>query len=121
LAAAHYGLLSHGVLNAWFPVFNIELSRYSPGMILWVKLAQAAQERGIRRVDLGRGDQRYKTALMSGAVQVYQGSVATTTTGQLLRGAYVHVRSWARRSRIREPLRRMAQPLFNIHQKLTLR
>jgi CelD/BcsL family acetyltransferase involved in cellulose biosynthesis len=75
LAAVHLGMRCGDVLHAWFPAFETELARYSPGTILFFELAKAAAAAGIRRIDLGKGPEKFKVGLMSGSVPVAEGAV----------------------------------------------
>jgi CelD/BcsL family acetyltransferase involved in cellulose biosynthesis len=58
--AAHFGLRSGSLLHHWFPVYNPELSRFSPGRLLLVLMIQASHPQGITAYDFGAGDQDYK-------------------------------------------------------------
>jgi CelD/BcsL family acetyltransferase involved in cellulose biosynthesis len=73
LMAAHFGMRSHGVLHYWFPAYDIEFSKLSPGSILLMDIAQAAEQAAITRIDLGRGSEQAKTSVMSGATLVADG------------------------------------------------
>ncbi|MFB7270519.1 GNAT family N-acetyltransferase [Streptomyces sp. NPDC056244] len=74
--AAHFGLRSRTVLACWFPAYDTEFAKYSPGLILHLRMAEAAAEAGIGLLDLGRGAAEYKDALKTGGLRVYEGSVA---------------------------------------------
>ncbi|MFE4174727.1 GNAT family N-acetyltransferase [Streptomyces sp. NPDC056909] len=74
--AAHFGLRSRTVLACWFPAYDPAFAKYSPGLILHLRMAEAAAETGIQVLDLGRGAAEYKDALKTGGVRVYEGSVA---------------------------------------------
>lgn len=64
IAAAHFGLRSQQVLCSWFPTYDPDLARYSPGMLLHLLMAEAAAERGVTAFDLGAGEHgRYKSEL----------------------------------------------------------
>ncbi len=52
--ASHFGLASQGVFHYWFPVYNIEFARFSPGNVLAKHLLLFALSKGIRYFDLGR-------------------------------------------------------------------
>jgi CelD/BcsL family acetyltransferase involved in cellulose biosynthesis len=67
LAAVHFGLESDRVLHYWFTAYNKNLQRHSPGLVLLVELLRWAAERGLERVDLGKGGEPYKQSLMSAA------------------------------------------------------
>jgi CelD/BcsL family acetyltransferase involved in cellulose biosynthesis len=75
LTAVHLGLQSHNVLCSWIPTLNQEFKNYSPGVILHLELAKAAAEAGVKRIDLGRGNNPLKTSLGSGAITLAIGSV----------------------------------------------
>ena len=64
-----------GVLHSWFPAYNPELHRYSPGLVLLLELAGAAPALGIRELDFGKGEARYKLALATGTVPLQEGCV----------------------------------------------
>jgi CelD/BcsL family acetyltransferase involved in cellulose biosynthesis len=116
LAAAHFGMTAGGVLHGWFPVYNQDFAKYSPGMLLWMKLICAAPELGIRRIDLGRGDERYKTSLMTGATRVAEGSVDLRPLAGTLRHGWLTVREAVRGSVLKTPVRyvlRRARRLFH--------
>jgi CelD/BcsL family acetyltransferase involved in cellulose biosynthesis len=105
LAAVHLGMRSFGVLHFWFPAYDPELGKYSPGLILLVEMAQAASALGIRRIDLGRGNERYKTSLMSAATRLAEGSVDLRPMAALLRRGWLRVRESVRGSVLRRPVR----------------
>ncbi|MBX7249354.1 MAG: GNAT family N-acetyltransferase [Caulobacteraceae bacterium] len=60
LAAAHFGLQEGEILHYWFPAFDRAFAEFSPGHILLQRLARALPEEGVRRIDLGGGDYRFK-------------------------------------------------------------
>lgn len=75
IAAVHLGISSGRVLHWWFPAYNQELARYSPGLILLLELAKASESLGIKRIDLGKGDERYKASLRNNAILLAEGAV----------------------------------------------
>jgi CelD/BcsL family acetyltransferase involved in cellulose biosynthesis len=58
--AAHFGLRSGSLLHYWFPVYNPELSRYSPGRLLLKAILCAPREYGLASIDRGVGDTQAK-------------------------------------------------------------
>ena len=60
LVAAHFGMRNSRVWHWWFPSYDIELSAYSPGLILLRHCIEAAARRGYTELDFGRGSERYK-------------------------------------------------------------
>lgn len=104
LAAVHLGMRSRTVLHWWIPAYDRSLAAFSPGQLSFVEIARGAAERGIRRVDLGKGDEAYKARLMSGAIAIAEGAVdLRPLAGPLSKGWY-HAVEWARRSPLRRPL-----------------
>ncbi len=104
LAAVHHGMRSRTVLHWWIPAYDRALGPFSPGQLSFVEIARAAAQRGLRRVDLGKGDEAYKARLMSGAIAIAVGSVdLRPLVGPLSKGWY-RAAEWARRSPLRGPL-----------------
>jgi len=76
LIAAHFGLISKDVLHLWFPAYCVQFANYSPGVGLMLKMVEEAEERGITRFDLGKGEERFKQRLANGSMDVLQGAVS---------------------------------------------
>lgn len=102
VAAVALSLRSRGVLHVWFPGYNPELANYSPGVIILLKMAEAALAEGIRTIDLGRGDERYKWSLASGSVEVCEGTVACPSLGTWLRSGWRQTRDWVNNSPLKQ-------------------
>jgi CelD/BcsL family acetyltransferase involved in cellulose biosynthesis len=107
IAAAHLGMRTERALHYWFPVFEPdgELSKYSPGCILLLKLAEHAARSGISVLDLGKGDEAYKSSFMTGAVQVAEGAVDTESWPATLWHVRRRSRQWLRHSPALAPIR----------------
>ncbi|MFJ4835666.1 GNAT family N-acetyltransferase [Streptomyces sp. NPDC088747] len=73
--AAHFGLRSERVLACWFPAYDPAFSKYSPGLILHLRMAEAAAADGIAYLDLGRGQKEYKDSLKTRELTVSEGWV----------------------------------------------
>ncbi|GHF98571.1 GNAT family N-acetyltransferase [Streptomyces filamentosus] len=73
--AAHFGLRSASVLSCWFPAYDPAFAKYSPGLVLHLRMAEGAAGAGIRLLDLGRGAAEYKDSLKTGELTVYEGAV----------------------------------------------
>ena len=78
---------------------------YSPGLVLLVEAARAAEALGIRRIDLGKGAKDYKSSFMSGAIPLAEGCVAVSPLVRLVRSGWHRTRSWMRSSRLGGPAR----------------
>jgi CelD/BcsL family acetyltransferase involved in cellulose biosynthesis len=111
VAGVCLSLRSRGVLHGWFTAYNPELSVYSPGILLFLRLAEEAPQVGIRKIDLGRGPEQYKWRLASGSVEVAEGCVSRPSVGTLLRSTWRKTRDWvaqtplARTTRLLKPIR----------------
>jgi CelD/BcsL family acetyltransferase involved in cellulose biosynthesis len=75
LIAGHMGMRSSSVWHYWFPAYNPEFSKYSPGIILLLKMIEQGPGLGLRTIDLGTGKNLYKERLSNTSIQVAEGSV----------------------------------------------
>ncbi|GHF27252.1 cellulose biosynthesis protein CelD [Streptomyces fumanus] len=82
--AAHFGLRSATVLACWFPAYDPAYAKYSPGLVLHLRMAEAAAAAGIGLLDLGRGAAEYKDSLKTGELTVYEGAATRPGTGAVL-------------------------------------
>lgn len=108
LVAVEFSLRSETTLASWFPSHDCEFSRYSPGSILKLRAIEAAGIAGLRRIDLGKGDEEYKQRLKTGDLRVCEGWVVRPTVLAHFRRAmsipretvldYVLRHRWLRRS-----------------------
>lgn len=72
---AHFGLRTERVLACWFPAYDPEYARYSPGLVLHLRMAEAAAADGVAQLDLGRGRKEYKDSLKTRDLTVSEGWV----------------------------------------------
>ncbi len=73
--AAHFGMRSRTDLHYWFPSYDISVSSYSPGILLLIRMADAAAAAGLNRLDLGRGDALYKNRVATRIAPLLEGCV----------------------------------------------
>ena len=104
VAAVLLSMRSFDVLHAWFSAYRPEFAQLSPGLIFWPELAKAFPAIGIRRIDLGKGPEEYKTHLMSATVDVAEGSIDLRSVAGTVRRNWHRAYQWARRSPLRRPL-----------------
>jgi len=104
LSAILLSIRSYDVLHAWFCTYGPEFPRVSPGLLLWIKLAEACPAHGIRRIDLGKGPERFKQELMAGAIDVAEGVVDRRPLRALAQRCWHHACQTARQSPLRRPL-----------------
>lgn len=91
LVAVHVGMRSSSELHYWFPAYDPEFAKYSPGTLLLLRLAETLAEQGVTSIDLGKGDSLYKQRLMTGAVPLGEGFVERPSPVAALR-------AWQRRA-----------------------
>ena len=75
LVAVHFGLLGHDRLAWWFPAYDPRFASYSPGLLLLLDLVADSAARGLRLVDLGRGEHHYKLRVATASYDVAEGVV----------------------------------------------
>ncbi len=95
LAAAHFALRREDVLHAWFIAHDERFSRYSPGVILICDLLRWAAGEGVREVDLGPGDYRFKQSLANVHRPVGHGYVGRPSPATFARAMAYQVRDAA--------------------------
>ncbi len=105
LVAVHLGLRSRGILHTWFPTYNEEFGKQSPGMIYFIEQARAAADWGIQRIDLGGGNESFKSRLRSCGALVAEGAVGLGLVATSLRRSWLYARNWVQSSRFHEPAR----------------
>lgn len=71
--AAHFGPRSERIFCCWFPAYDPEFAKFSPGLLLHLRIAEAAAADGIAYIDLGRGQKQYKDSLKTREIMVSEG------------------------------------------------
>ncbi len=105
--AAHFGMCSHSVWHYWFPAYDPEFSKYSPGVMLLLKMAEKAPSVGVRTIDLGKGESLYKSRLANGAVELAEGSIGLPSIAV----AFRRISGAAKRTILKTPLVHPARAL----------
>lgn len=121
LIAAHFGMRSRSVFHYWFPSFDGSFSRHSPGGILLIHMAKRCAELGIERIDLGKGDERYKRSFESGTIGLCVGAADSRPLYVAARRAWYRAIAWGRESRLREQLKLPKRFLERIKGNATMR
>jgi CelD/BcsL family acetyltransferase involved in cellulose biosynthesis len=101
--AAHFGIRSGSVLSWWFPAYDVAFAKYSPGLILLLRLAESAAGAGIAQLDLGKGHEDYKESFKSGDVAIAEGWVERPSPAAALRWAQRTPPRLARELVVRHP------------------
>jgi CelD/BcsL family acetyltransferase involved in cellulose biosynthesis len=95
LAAAHFALRQGAVIHAWFIAHDEAFARYSPGVILINEILKWAPSQGVRELDLGPGDYRFKHSLANVKREVAHGYIGRPSATALVRAAAYQVRATA--------------------------
>lgn len=104
LVAVHLGMRSHDVWHYWYPAYNPTFARYSPGLILLLRMAQHASTLGLRRIELGGSDEYpYKQRLMNGSDVLLEGAVGRVAAVSAARRWRHLGESWIRESALLHP------------------
>jgi CelD/BcsL family acetyltransferase involved in cellulose biosynthesis len=75
LVAVHYGLRSHGLRHGWFPAYDVKFSKYSPGIMLTLKLLENCSQLGITSIDWGSGEHPHKQLVMNSSLITGSGTI----------------------------------------------
>jgi CelD/BcsL family acetyltransferase involved in cellulose biosynthesis len=109
LVAAHLGMRSQREWHWWFPVYAHAHARYSPGAQLLLRVAEAAAAEGCVRLDLGKGEDAYKSSFADIHVPLAEGWVSRpalmTAVQGLRQGVGAGVVRQLRETPLLEPLR----------------
>lgn len=73
--AAEAGLLSGEAYHLWFPTYNAEFSRFSPGALLTFETLRALADEGVAYADFGPGAEDYKRAFADPGRLVIEGDI----------------------------------------------
>ena len=107
IVAAHFGIRSRDVWHWWFPVYDDDFAVYSPGAILLLDICErvGSDIAPQRLIDLGRGDDPYKSGFANAAYEIIEGHVSRGSAYAAARGAARAARGWARTTPCLAPLR----------------
>ncbi|MEV4378987.1 GNAT family N-acetyltransferase [Streptosporangium sp. NPDC049644] len=80
--AGHFGLRTDTMMIGWFPAYDPDYAKYSPGLIQHLHMVEAAAKIGVSSLDLGISNgSEYKDALCSRTVPVTEGIVRRRSAG----------------------------------------
>ncbi len=85
LAATSFCIRSGETLHYLITTYNVALQKYSPGLILLINMAMQAEHSGLKTIDLGKGEERYKLSLSNHTIPLLEGSVCTSELISLAR------------------------------------
>jgi CelD/BcsL family acetyltransferase involved in cellulose biosynthesis len=79
--ASELGLTCGERHHLWFPIYDAEYARYSPGHLMTLETLKVAAAQGIRRVDFGSGGEAYKRDFAVAMEPVHEGVVSVRRRG----------------------------------------
>lgn len=77
IVAAELGLRSGSAYHLWFPVYDPDFAKYSPGALMTLETLRAAAGQGIHSVDFGPAGEAYKREFAAPSIPVFEGDVTT--------------------------------------------
>lgn len=107
LVAVHLGLRSQQVLHWWITAYNPEFKSYSPGRLLLVRLIEESAQRGLQRLDLGKGSEPYKQDFQSGATLLASGALCRSPLNFWVQRASYALKQRLSESRVALPAKRL--------------
>ncbi|MCA9134082.1 MAG: GNAT family N-acetyltransferase [Planctomycetales bacterium] len=110
--ALHFGLLEADLLHYWFPVFDPRYAYASPGTQLFLEVSRSAQERGIRAIDLGYGEQAYKHKLTNVVSEMSFGLISDNPLRRLAYRSKLQLRERLRGLPIKSMVKPLTRRLF---------
>lgn len=75
VVAAELGLTSGERHHLWFPIYDPDYARYSPGALMTLETLRVCAERGITRVDFGPSEEAYKEDFADPAEPALEGVI----------------------------------------------
>jgi CelD/BcsL family acetyltransferase involved in cellulose biosynthesis len=75
IVAAEICLIKGDHLHFWFPTYGCDYHRYSPGILLALKIMEHVSGLGVKQVDFGVGDEAYKQNLTKPAQSCFEGQI----------------------------------------------
>ncbi|MGD9722718.1 MAG: GNAT family N-acetyltransferase [Pirellulales bacterium] len=121
IAAINFGMRAGTVLHPWFPAYNVDFGKYSPGTLHWVATLQDAEDMGVKRIDLVSGGETYKQRFSSGTIRVAQGAIDPRPSLAAARRAWRRTREIVRSSPVYSRVRGPVRMLHNVKAWLELR
>jgi CelD/BcsL family acetyltransferase involved in cellulose biosynthesis len=109
MIAGHFGMRSQNVWHYWFPSYDPALSKYSPGLLLILRMAESAPGLGLNMIDLGAGASPLKDRLATGSLTLAAGSIELPTWRAVRRAVERRVAAWMRDSPLEAPARAIAR------------
>jgi CelD/BcsL family acetyltransferase involved in cellulose biosynthesis len=121
LVAAHFAMRSFGTVHSWFPGYDPEFSKYSPGSLLLYEMARLGSAAGITKIDLGKGTERYKLAFANGGRLLAEGTVNRSRLSRQVGSSLRSLRTWLKTGPLARPTEASAKVLRPMRERLSFK
>ncbi len=111
LVAAHMGLATESILHYWFPAIDVNFGRYSPGTQMFLTIAEQAANQGSKLIDLGYGDQGFKSKWSLNRKYVGCGKIQFGSWRHAISKAAFHLRKASRSIPLKQPLKKVLRKI----------
>ena len=112
LVACHFGMVNQDVLHYWFPVYDQQYNKYSPGTILLLESCKKTADNGIEAVELGYGDDAYKFKFVNSRSTVISGFVSKSTTREMLNRLRFEARLLSKQIPFKQHVKKMLRRVY---------
>lgn len=119
LVAVHYSMRSFGTLHSWFPGYDQEFSKYSPGSLLLYEMARLGSAAGIKKIDLGKGAERYKLTFANGHRLLAEGAIRRGRLSRHVDSSWRSLRTWLKTGPLAAPAQASAKALRPVRERLS--
>ncbi|MDB4777937.1 GNAT family N-acetyltransferase [bacterium] len=109
LVAAHIGMRCGSTLHYWYPVYDTEYRKYSPGTQLFLEIVGHSNELGIQRIDFGYGEDPYKDKLTNQKFLVARGCIDFNKIRSSYKRQVDQLVSKVKSSPAKQPLKRIVR------------
>ncbi|AEG93648.1 GNAT family N-acetyltransferase [Ramlibacter tataouinensis] len=107
LVSASLGMCSARVWHWWLPAYDTAHARHSPGLQLLMRVAEGVAAQGHALLDLGKGDEAYKSTFADHELPLAEGCLAGPAPLATLLRAGQAAHHWLRESPLRPLVRRL--------------
>lgn len=121
LVAVHYWMRSFATLHSWFPGYDQEFSKYSPGSLLLYEMARLGSAAGVTKIDLGKGAERYKLAFANQHRLLAEGSITRSRLSRQVDSSWRSLRDWLKAGPLSGPAQASARALRPMRERLSFR
>lgn len=111
--AMHFGMRSLKFWHYWFPAYDPQFQRFSPGILLLLKMIEGAPALGLNAIDFGKGENHYKLRMFNRRIPLLEGCVTTNQPLWIVIQTQTKLKQIAKNSPASEyiipPMRRLMQ------------